>query len=133
MPAKYPHMMPFEVPIWERFLADVPFRAVKISYDVHLGKGIPVNPDWPAWLVSVVRATSRKRADVVLETANAVWVLEIKVRASFSALGQLMGYGVLLLEEWEPRKPVRLAVICERVAADMSPVLAEFGISVFVV
>ncbi len=133
MPAKYAHMMPFEVPIWERFLADPPFQMVKISYDVHLGEGIPVNPDWPAWLVRVVRATSRKRADVVVETADAIWILELKVRASFSALGQLIGYGVLLLDEWQPRKPVHLAVVCERVAADMRPVLNEFGISVFVV
>ena len=133
MPAKYPHMMPFEVPVWERFLADPPFAPVAISYDVHLGQGIPARAEWPPWLVKVVRATSRKRADAVVETADALWILEIKVRASFSALGQLIGYGVLLLEEWKPRKPVHLGVVCERVAADMGPVLNEFGISVFVV
>ena len=133
MAQPYPHLMPYEIPIWERFLSSPPFSLWRIEYDVHLGEGAVIDPNWPAWLVKVVRSTSKKRADVVVETDNELWILEIKVRAGFSCLGQLLGYGVLLLSEWAPTKPLRLGVVCERVAADIEPVLAEFGIDVFVV
>jgi len=133
MPVKYPHMRPKEVPIWERCLKAEVLKPIRIDYDVHLGKGAPIDPAWPEWLKKVVEATSRKRADVVLETRDELWIIEVKERIGFSALGQLLGYGVLLLDEWRPRKPVRLACVCSELSYDLEPVLEEFGIVVWVV
>ncbi len=133
MAAKYPHMMPREIPIWERFLAKYGDKFLGFEYDVHLGKGIARDPSWPDWLWKVVQATSRKRADAVGETDREIWIFEVKPRVGFSAVGQLLGYGVLLLEEWRPRKPIRLAAVCERTAPDIEPILREFGIELFIV
>jgi len=81
----------------------------------------------------MAKLLSQKRVDVVVRAGDVVWVLEIKRRAGLSALGQLLGYGVLYVEEYSPMFPPRLGVIAEAVMPDISDVLLEFGISLFLV
>lgn len=133
MPNLFPHLMPLEVPIWMRFLASTDIEFISFKYDVHLGAGAPVDPSWPDWLVRQVAAVSRKRVDVIGETVDAIWIIEIKPRAGMGALGQLLAYAQLFEREYRPRKPVVKLALCERVEPDVPAVFARFGIRVIVV
>lgn len=133
MPSPFPHLMPLEVPIWERFLASTDLEFLSLRYDVHLGAGAPVDPAWPAWLVKQVAAVSRKRVDVVGETADAIYIIEIKPRAGMGALGQLLAYELLYRHERRPAKPIIKVALCERVESDVPAVFASYGIRVVVV
>lgn len=130
---KYPHMSPKEEELWDRYLAWSPHRFLKLTYDLHLGDHAPIDPGWPEWLVRLVKATSMLRVDVIGETADAVYIFEVKDRAGMNALGQLMTYERLYIEEYHPTKPVKKVAICESIRSDMAVLLPEWGIEVIVV
>jgi len=45
--AKYPHMLPNEIPIWERWLALYGKDFKNFRYDVHVGEGVDPGKDVP--------------------------------------------------------------------------------------
>ena len=130
---KYPHMSPKEAGLWDRYLAWCPHQFVELTYDLHLGDHAPLDPSWPLWLVKLVKATSRKRVDAIGETSAEVIIFEVKERADMSALGQLLVYEALYIEEYRPTKPVKKVVITDRLGYSMGRVFPEFGIEVILV
>jgi len=133
MPHRFVHMGPFERQIWQRFLDRYGPLEGEVRYDVHLGRGVEPQPDWPEWLKAVVAATSRKRVDAVQETRWEITIYEVKRRASLSALGQLLGYEQLLWEQERPSKPIRLVCVCEEVAPDVEGAFARHGVEIITV
>lgn len=131
--AKYPHMLPREVEIWDRFLGKFGTPEGKINYDVHLGDGAPIDPGWPEWMRDVVAALSRHRADVVVERPHEVVIFEVKSVAGMGAVGQLVGYEALWLRDYGLDRPVRLVCVCERMEADMRAVFAFYEIEPVIV
>ena len=130
---KYPHMKLKEADIWDRFLSHLPWEALRITYDLRLGQGAVIPPDQPDWVARMVWALSTKRVDVVVETRDTIWLVEVKERAGLSAVGQLMGYAALYRNQLSPRKPLMLACICRRIAPDMHEIFARYQIRSFVV
>jgi len=57
----YPHMLPAERAIWHRFISGKEENYIKITYDLHLGKGIAPPPDASEQVRKVIAATSKKR------------------------------------------------------------------------
>lgn len=130
---KYPHMSPTEEKLWDRYLRWSPHEFLRLAYDLHLGDHAPLDPTWPEWLVRLVKATSRKRVDVIGETADVVYIFEVKDRADMSALGQLLVYEALYIEEYRPTKPIKKVVITDRLGYSMARVFPEFDIEVIIV
>lgn len=131
--AKYPHMKPEEVALWERFLLRLPWDALSIEYDVRVGEGSKPPPNAQPWMRKMVHDLSTKRIDAVIETADEIILVELKERASLSAVGQLLSYLSLFTRQRNPRKPVRLVCVADRVAPDMAPIFADYGIQTFIV
>lgn len=131
--AKYPHMKKGEAAVWDRFLAQMPWNVVSVLYDVRLGEGARVDDGVPDWVKRMAWALSTKRVDVLVETPLEFIIVEVKPRGALSAIGQLLGYLVLFQRQFHPQKRVRLALVCERVAPDMTPILSEYGIETYVV
>lgn len=133
MGAKYPHMLPAEARRWDVFLAQHGMPVGEVSYDVHLGEGAPIDPDWPGWMAGMVKTLSTHRVDVVIERPDEVVIVEVKGVAGMGAVGQLVGYEALWLKERGLDRPVRLLLVCERVEADMLSVFAYYEIEVVVI
>jgi hypothetical protein len=114
MPQPYTHLLPEEVRIWEKFLAQYGPMFSRFDYDVHLGPGAEPPEGSPDWLIRQVQAVSRDRVDVVAHTTDQVWIVEIKPRGGKSAVGQLLQYQREYLEEVQPAKPVVNVLVCER-------------------
>lgn len=133
MPQRYVHLMPEERPIWERFISAPPVPFIREDYDVHLGKGAELPPDSPEYMVRQAAAVTRKRVDVVVETPDEVWIVEIKPRCDMSPLGQLLNYKRLYEKEYAPTKPVRMVVVCERIAPDVTESYRAADIPIYVV
>ncbi len=115
----YPHMMADEARIWTKFLETTELKFEQITYDLHLGAGAPDIPGEPEFMGVLKSAVTRKRVDAVGETADAIWIFEVKPRVGMSALGQLINYFELYQQEYRPVKPVKLAAIGEREAPDI--------------
>ncbi len=130
---KYPHMSPGEEKLWERYLTWGPYVFLRLTYDLHLGDSAPLDPTWQPWLVNLVLATSRKRVDVIGETDKEVIIYEVKERAGMNALGQLLCYEALYREEYKPTKPIKKAVITDRLPPNMDILFPQFNIEVVLV
>lgn len=133
MPQEYTHLLPLERPIWARYLERTTEQFLSLTYDMHLGAGAPVAKEWSPGTAAIVAAVSRKRVDVLGETASELIIFEIKPRAGMSAMGQLLNYRTLYEMEYKPTKPIRLMVVCERVEHDIQLTYARQGIELAVV
>jgi len=150
---RYPHMGPEESKIWHKFLSLTSLNFIKINYDVHVGTGyVPkylqdeflrkkelyekglITYDEFKITESILKSTTaltQLRIDAVGETDDKVWIFEVKPRAGRSALGQLESYYYWYVRQFRPSKPVRLAVVCYEVDANLEPIFKSKGIEVF--
>lgn len=131
--AKYRHMLPAEVVIWDRYLAGYSLPEGEVNYDLHLGDGAAVQEGWPEWMGRVVASLSRHRADCVVVGRNLVTIFEVKEIAGMGAVGQLLGYEALYLRDYGVDRPVRLVCVCARMEADIEAVFNFYEIEAVVV
>jgi len=129
--AKFPHMLPAEVPLWERFLEVWGKDWQKFDYDVHVGKGADPGPEVPEPYRSLAISLTQKRIDAVGYQDGVVWIFEVKPDAGLSALGQLKAYRVLYRETFGYRGPLRLAVVTDRLNDDERLVYRRYGIRIY--
>lgn len=132
MGSKYPHMLPREERIWDRFIELHGLPTGEIEYDMHLGVGAPIDPTWPPWMAGMVKTLSTHRADVVVSRSDEVVIVEIKSVAGMGAVGQLVGYEALYLQQFGLDRPVRLLCVCEQLEADIRTVFDFYEIGVVV-
>ena len=130
---RYPHMLEDEARIWTKFLRTTDLEFINITYDVHLGSGVLPLPGDPEYMKRLLSAVTKKRVDAVGETADAIWIFEVKPRISMSALGQLVTYFELYQEEDRPVKPALLAAIGEREAPDIRAAFDLYAVNIILV
>jgi len=129
--AKYPHMLPNEVPIWERFLREHGKEFTSFDYDVHLGEGIEPPPDVPPEIARAAKILTQKRVDVVGYKDDEIWIIEVKPYAGISALGQLVGYISMYREQFKPKERLIGAVVCEGIDPDIAKLMRRRGYKIF--
>lgn len=133
MVAKYAHLGKHEERIWDLYVDEFGLPAGRISYDVRLGGGAPLNHEWPEWMKAMVKALSQKRVDVIAEERFRVTIFEIKRRAGLSCLGQLLGYEALKFKQDGGWKPVKLVAVCEDIEPDMLDTFEFYKVEVVIV
>jgi len=131
--SKLAHMRPGEVALFRRFEALDPLAPAEYAFDLHLGRGMPIDPSWPRWLSLMATRLTQKRVDVVAYTKAATWILEIKVRAGPAAVGQLVTYLSLYIYQHPGPLPVFVGIIADRNSYDMFHVYETLGITLFLV
>ena len=130
--SSYPHMSPRESVIWEDFLRSRYMPKGNVYYDSRVGHAIPAEPGASAWLSAVRNVTSRKRLDVVIETRDAWWLVEVKVRAGLSAIGQVIGYTYLFGQSLSGERPILGLIVCNYAAMDIDTIAEQEGIGLYV-
>ena len=75
--ARFPHLLPNEERIWERFLQIYGDQFQNYRYDVRVGKGQDPGPryEWK-WRQLAIMLT-QKRIDVVAERDGEIWIFEV--------------------------------------------------------
>ena len=133
MVSKYLHMMPVEVPLWERFLSEHQEYFDSFSYDVHVGEGIPANPLWPENIKAMAKYVTQKRIDAVGYRKGEVWIIEVKPDAGLSAIGQLLSYKELYIKKHGELKKIYLACVTDNITPDEIYLFKKFNIRYYVV
>lgn len=130
---RYAHMRDVEVPLWNRFLDlyGVGFEA--FEYDVRVGPASAAAAGFDVQTQAVFADLTRLRIDAVGYRRGEVWLLEVMPYAGPSAVGKLVGYGVLYAQDRQPAEPVRLGVVTDRFTPAMGEVFRAQGIEVWVV
>jgi hypothetical protein len=126
-------MSPDDQRVWRRFLLLHPSKFEAFRYDVRVGSGQfawdgpEANP--PAeWL-----AIAAKRIDVVAQRHGTTCIIEVKPRASMSAIGQVLSYRDLYAAKEKPSTPLECWVVCEYRDEDLIPTYLRHGIGVVAV
>ena len=128
-----PHMLMEDVPVWYRFLEQEGTRFEKIYYDVLLG-GPWLTPEQEKDpLQRMWRYNNAKRADVIAETKDEAWIIEVALDPGLRAVGQLMSYLYLWNEDPKITKTAKAVLVCQRLDPDMGAAIAAQGGLVFVV
>jgi len=128
---KFPHLMPNEIPIWEKFLALYGNEFSDFRYDVRVGKGVDPGPKYdPKWRQLAIQLT-QKRIDAVWRRDGVVYIFEVKPQAGLSALGQLLSYRILYRETFRYRGPLRLAVVTDRLNDDERLVYRRYLVEIY--
>lgn len=120
---KYPHMMPRDVPIWNRFLASYYKDYSGFAYDVHVGSGMTIDETWPLEIKSMATALSQYRIDAVGVKESSIQIIEVKPRPPIGVIGQIIGYTALFQRDFNPSAPVTSLVVCETIDIDLKLLL----------
>lgn len=119
---KYPHMFPEDIAIWERFLKVYKDDFLGFDYDVKVGSV----PDFPDGLDnSIYKAGNilwKKRIDAVGYKKDGIYIIEVKPNAGMSALGQIITYRQLYIEEFNPNDKVFGAIVTDKPDLDLKRV-----------
>jgi hypothetical protein len=116
---KYPHMFPADIGIWDRYVKKFGKDYADFLYDVRVGSGtkdIKLRNDVWSRMQEIL---SKYRIDVVGLRKNQIEIIEVKPRATASAIGQVLVYKLLWERENQPTMPVIPTIITDYEMADM--------------
>ncbi len=88
----YPHLLPEDVPVWERFLEAHGAEFFSIKYDVRVGKGRPLSENNTSNMKKMALMLSQRRIDAVALSRAGIHLIEITRRGDLKAIGQLESY-----------------------------------------
>ena len=128
---KYPHMMPNDVKIWERFIELEPDRFDTVIYDLHVGEGRPITGEGPEWQEKQTKTLTQFRIDVVGFMNAVPTLVEVKPFAQLSAFGQILAYRYFWQEERRSVVPPLMMIITDNTTPDMKSIYRFYGVEVY--
>jgi len=128
-----PHMLASDVPVWYRFLDLYGGQIINLFYDCFLGGPYLSPEEEKDSMKRMWRATTSKRTDAIAETASEVWLIEVSNYPGMRALGQLLTYQALWLEDPKIAKIERLVLVCEQLDNDLAAGLGKLGVLLYIV
>jgi len=129
----YPHMVGDEIEIWGRFVDKFPDRFDSVDYDFRVGEGIVLHGEEEEAYKRMATMLSQKRIDVIGWVGDHPSIIEVKKRVGLSTLGQVLGYRVLFLKDFQHFGFPELLVVCAMVSPDDHFVLEKNKVEIEVV
>ncbi|MBA7690502.1 hypothetical protein ES703_99031 [subsurface metagenome] len=128
----YPHMMAEDIAVWSKYLASPLVTIKEVWYDVHVGGAVQVAGGPGTVEARVAAGVTRKRIDCVCRVGGGYWVVEVKPFASMLALGQVLSYTRLFVQEYRPAGEVWPVIVCDAVDEDLLDEFDAAGVAVVV-
>ncbi len=128
-----PHMQQPDHPVWYRFLERYGQYFKALYYDCHVGGPFLTPEQMADPMERMWRTNTVKRADAIAELENELWIIEVADYPGLRAIGQLMMYQTLWLEDPKIMKPEQLVLVSERIDNDMGIACSRYGIKIYLV
>ena len=128
----YPHFLAADTDVWTRYLADPIVPIKEVWYDVHVGGAVQLLPDADEMDRRIAAGVTRKRIDVVAKVGAGFWIIEVKPVAGMVAIGQIIIYTRLFLQEFQVTGEVFPVIIADEVDQDVAPEIDSLGVVVIV-
>ncbi len=132
-PQPFPHLLPAEGLIWAAFLQAHGPEWDSYDYDVRVGQGHPIDPNWPDYIKTMVRKLSPQRIDAVGWKGGMPTIFEITPRAGGGTWGRLLMYRYLFQQQYPTTPRPELVYVVPRIQPDHARYLASEGIRVVLV
>lgn len=127
----YKHMKPYDVAIWERFIAKYPNIFSEVEYDLTLGPRPPFLKGEPPEMVKSWTMLNQKKIDVVGFAGSEVHIIEVKPSAGASAVGQLLNYKFLYLQYIDPGAIIVPCIATDTFDAGALPYATSVGVRIY--
>lgn len=124
----YPHMLGEDTRVWTRLLKAGDINFQKVWYDVHVGQGVIPAVGSDSIVERVSQGITRKRIDVVAIVDHVFWVIEVKPIAMHFAIGQVLVYTGLFIDEYKPEVKVWPVIVCDEVDVDVVKESGRLGV-----
>jgi hypothetical protein len=125
-----PGLVPVETAVARAWLEEHHTEFESVDFNVRLGTGVVLPAGSPAFLEKFVRASTTKRADMILHLGRDVTIVEVKVRIGGGAFGQLTLYKKLYLGDHPEVQRVHLVAAGVTIEPDVLELYTEHGITV---
>ena len=128
MPRKFPHLLPDDIKVWERFLLRYGDEYTHFDYDVRVGYGRDPGPSYDQKMRQMGVDLSQRRIDAVGHKVDHLDIIEITHSAGLTAVGQLLAYPVLYGHMFQPRVPLIPLLVCAEIQSDIERPLTDLHI-----
>ena len=128
----YPHFLAADTDVWSRYLADPIVPIKEVWYDVHVGGAVELRRSSDEMDRRIAAGVTRKRIDVVAKVGAGFWIIEVKPVAGMTAIGQILIYTRLFLQEFQVTGEVFPVIIADEVDQDVAPEIDSLGVVVIV-
>ena len=131
--AHYPHLMPADVEIWERFIEAVPDAYDSVEYDVKVGNAPEFVEREEVEMHRAQRPLYQRKIDVVGFKGDQIDIIEIGPRAGTNKIGQVVGYRVLYVRDFAPSVTPKAIVLTDDTTDDVLDVAKAQEVFIMVV
>lgn len=127
---RFPGLLPREVLVLKAWLNLHEAEFDRFDYNVRLGEGNDPGSQFPQGIRDMAIKNTQKRVDAVAYKSDQPTLIEVKDRAGFSAIGQIVGYDALWRHQFPTTPAPKMLIVCNRFASDILPVLQRQGIEI---
>lgn len=127
----FPERSPREDALIADFLRAHVEEYERYSFSVRVGQGVTPNPDHLPGVQQQSIRNSQMRIDMLAWQGDQPFVFEVKERANHHAIGQLLTYRHLWMEDNPDARAPNLAVVARTIEPDMERVFAAAGVTVY--
>jgi len=124
----YPAMLPNEIVVWQAWLKLHETEYDRFDYNTRVGPGYDPGGAVPGYIRDMAIKNTRKRIDAVAWQGSQPLIVEVKVRAGLSAIGQLLGY----ITHWKLENPhaprPKALLVASQLAPGVQEVLQEHNL-----
>lgn len=128
-----PHMPIAEAQLWRAWRKLSGYPGLRMWFDVGLGKSKECPPGTSEDMARMWTRLNQKRADAIIEHATYIELIEVRTGSQASALGRLLVYQYLLLEDNPFSKPLQLTLVTDNQDAELMIVARSQDITYIVV
>lgn len=128
---QFPERTPKESALIRDFLQAHIHEYEPYSFTVRVGQGVTPNPDHLPGVQRQTVLNSQMRIDMLAWQGAQPFIFEVKERATHAAIGQLLTYRHLWMEEHPDDPAPQLAVIARTIDPDMERVFANSDVTVY--
>jgi len=121
-------MLAPDIPVWYRFLDTQAADFLKLYYDSLLGGPLLTGDEEKDKYNRMWRALIAKRTDAIAELQNECWLIEVADHPEMRAVGQLITYQALWLEDPKIDKPPRKILVAHSIDPDIATGLRSVDI-----
>ena len=126
----YPNINSADTPVWSAWLAAHQDQAIQVYYNVALGGVDLAGQDIPQEMIDGWKYTTAVKVDTIVITENETLCCEVKPVARLGALGQALGYALLLANDPLNDLPIVPVVIAGSASAEVQYVANALGVRI---
>lgn len=129
---KYPHIYGPDSDLMTTWIKNEGSKFKRIAYDIAVGGYREPPGKIDKALLSDWKYLASFKIDALAENDEVNFILEIKFKANFSALGQLLTYKRLWKKESDTKKVVKLGLVTSEINPTLKSIFEHYNIIIFI-